>query len=122
MKALLPLLIGLKVKLAAFGALAYVVIALIAKKALLASLISLAISGFIAIRKLLSQQHHAPAHHETIVHPVEYSSHGGGGGGYSSGGWDSYSGGGHGADSHGSYSNNVAHNIAYSGQKPVRRR
>lgn len=136
MKALLPLLIGLKLKLAAFAGLAYIVIALIAKKALLASLVSLAISGFIGIRKLLSQQHHAPVHHEVVqAHPVEYSSHGGGwsgggggasaggyggGGGAGGGGWESY-GGGHG-DAHGSYSNNVAHSIAYSAQKPVRRR
>lgn len=44
---------------------------------------------------------------------------GGGGGGYSSGGWDSYGGGGH--DSHGAYSGNVAHTLAYSGQKPASR-
>lgn len=63
MKVLGPLLIGLKMKLAAFAALAYIVIALIAKKALLASLLSLLISGFIAIKKLLSHQH---AHHEVV--------------------------------------------------------
>lgn len=116
-------------KLAGLAVLAYFVIALIAKKALLASLVSLALSGFVAIRKLLSQQqHHQPAHHEVQVHPVEYSSHGGGGGGWGGsggggygggGGWDSYSS--HG-DSHGSYSNNVAHSVAYGGQKTVRRR
>jgi hypothetical protein len=64
MKALLPFLIGLKMKLSAFMVIAYFVIALIAKKALLASLISLAIAGFIAIKKLLSQQHQP--HHEVI--------------------------------------------------------
>lgn len=63
MKAIGPLLIGLKMKLAAFAALAYIVIALIAKKALLASLLSLLISGFIAIKKLLS--HHS-SHHEVV--------------------------------------------------------
>lgn len=133
LKALLPFLIGLKLKLVGFLGLAYIVIALIAKKAILASLISLAISGFIALKKLLgSKQNHGGGggHYSAVeVHPVEYSSHGGyggfggggggGGGGYiSSSGWDSY--GGHG-DSHGSYSNNVAHSLAYSGQKPVRR-
>ncbi|XP_065212417.1 uncharacterized protein Osi6 [Planococcus citri] len=116
MKVLGPLLIGLKMKLAAFAAIAYVVIALIAKKALLASLLSLLISGFIAIKKLLSQQH---SHHEV----VEHHPHGWSGSGYSSGGWDSYGGGGGGhGDIHGSYSNNVAHTLAYSGQKASRRR
>lgn len=114
LKALGPLLIGLKMKLAAFAALAYIVIALIAKKALLASLLSLLISGFIAIKKLLS--HHHP-HHEV----VEHHPHGFSGAGYSSGGWDSYGGGG-GHDIHGSYSNNVAHTLAYNGQKASRRR
>lgn len=117
MKALGPLLIALKMKLAAFAAIAYVVIALIAKKALLASLLSLLISGFIAIKKLLS--HHS-SHHEV----VEHHPHGWSGSGYSSGGWDSYGGGGGGGghDIHGSYSNNVAHTLAYGGQKASRRR
>lgn len=65
LKQMMPFLIALKVKLSLFAALAYVVIALIAKKALLASLISLAVSGFIGIKKLLANQHHAP-HHEVV--------------------------------------------------------
>lgn len=65
LKQLIPLLIALKVKLSAFAVIAYIVIALIAKKALLASLISLLVSGFIGIRKLLANQHHAP-HHEVV--------------------------------------------------------
>jgi hypothetical protein len=65
MKQLIPLLIALKVKLSAFAVIAYIVIALIAKKALLASLISLLVSGFIGIKKLLASQHHAP-HHEVV--------------------------------------------------------
>ncbi|KAK9501626.1 hypothetical protein O3M35_012319 [Rhynocoris fuscipes] len=122
LKALLPLLIGLKMKLGGFMVLAYFVIALIAKKALIASLIALAISGFIAIKKLLSQQQQHMPHHE--VHEVAHgwagpSYGGGGGGGYSSGGWDSYGGSAH--DSHGAYSSNVAHTLAYSGQKPASR-
>lgn len=64
LKHLLPFLIALKVKLSAFAAIAYVVIALIAKKALLASLISLLVSGFIGIKKLLAS-HHTP-HHEVV--------------------------------------------------------
>lgn len=114
MKALVPLLIGLKLKLSAFAVLAYFIIALIAKKAILASLISLAISGFIAIKKLLSQ-HHVP-HHVEEHHGHGWAPSSGGGGG----GWDSY--GAH-SDAHGSYSNNVAHTLAYGGQKgQVRRR
>ncbi|XP_008482290.1 uncharacterized protein LOC103518989 [Diaphorina citri] len=113
-KALIPFIIGLKMKLGLFAVLAYFVIALIAKKAILASLISLAISGFIAIKKL--SQHHQP-HHEV----VEHHAHAGWSApsSYSSGGWDSYGGGGH--DAHGAYSNQVAHSVAYNGQKPVRR-
>lgn len=65
LKQILPLLIALKVKLSAFAVIAYIVIALIAKKALLASLISLLVSGFIGIKKLLASQHHAP-HHEVV--------------------------------------------------------
>ncbi|XP_014241387.1 uncharacterized protein LOC106662090 isoform X2 [Cimex lectularius] len=117
LRALLPLLLGLKLKLGGFLVLSYFVIALIAKKALLASIVSLAIAGFIAVKKLLSHQ----GGHE--VHEVSHGwsgGYGGGGGvgGYSAGGWESY-GGGH--DAHGSYSNNVAHTIAYSGQKPASR-
>lgn len=121
LKQLLPLLIALKVKLSAFAVIAYIVIALIAKKALLAGLISLLVSGFIFIKKLLSQHHQTP-HHEVIeTHAQPHSSYGSSApSGYSasSSGWDSY-GGGH--DAHGSYSNNVAQTLAYSGQKPAAR-
>lgn len=72
LKQLMPLLIALKVKLSAFAVIAYIVIALIAKKALLAGLISLLISGFIFIKKLLSQHHHAP-HHEVVSRHVDIS-------------------------------------------------
>lgn len=65
MKQIMPYLIALKVKLSAFAVIAYIVIALIAKKALLASIISLLVSGFIFIKKLLSQHHHTP-HHEVV--------------------------------------------------------
>lgn len=65
LKQIMPLLIALKVKLSAFAVIAYIVIALIAKKALLASLISLLVSGFIGIKKLLAAQHHVP-HHEVV--------------------------------------------------------
>ncbi|BES96688.1 Protein of unknown function (DUF1676) [Nesidiocoris tenuis] len=106
LKALLPFILGLKMKLAGFMVLSYFVIALIAKKALLASIVSLAIAGFIALKKLMSKE----PHHE--VHEVGHGWSAGGGGG----GWDSY-GGGH--DAHGAFSNPVAQTLAYSGQKPA---
>ena len=110
-KALLPVLLAAKMKIVALLGLAYVVIALIAKKAILASLVSLAISGFIAIKKLMSQQSHG--HHEVKEVHAEYSGHGGWSGG--GGGWD-------GGDAYAAHSSPVAHSIAYSGQKPISRR
>jgi len=77
LKHLIPLLIALKVKLSAFVVIAYVVIALIAKKALLASVISLLVSGFIGIRKLLAAQHQAP-HHEVVSSRYLFITHNGG--------------------------------------------
>lgn len=68
-KSLIPFIIGLKMKLGLFAVLSYFIIALIAKKAILASLISLAISGFIAIKKLAS--HHHQPHHEVVSKHVE---------------------------------------------------
>ncbi|KAL1449950.1 hypothetical protein WDU94_002417, partial [Cyamophila willieti] len=115
-RQLIPFIIGLKLKLKLFAVLAYFIIALIAKKAILASLISLAISAFIAIKKLSSG--HQPAHHEVVEHHA-HSAGWAAPTSYSSGGWDSYGGGGH--DAHGAYSNQVAHSVAYNGQKPVRR-
>lgn len=53
-KKLLPLLGILKLKLAALAVLSIIGIALIAKKALLTSLIALAVSGSLALRKLFS--------------------------------------------------------------------
>ncbi|XP_067007004.2 uncharacterized protein [Anabrus simplex] len=125
LKTLLPILIGAKVKIAALIALGYLTIALIAKKAILASLISIAISAFIGIKKLLSQQQqHHPHHevHEAIpIHSGWSGGHGVIGGGYSAGGgsFDSSGYGGHGE--YGSHSSPVGHAIAYSAHKPVRR-
>lgn len=110
-RALIPVLLAAKMKIVGFLGLAYVIIALIAKKAILASLVSLAISGFIALRKLLGNQSHG---HEVKEVHAEYAPHGWSGG-YSSGGWD-------GGDAHGSYSSPVAHALAYNGQKPISRR
>nr|CAD7268070.1 unnamed protein product [Timema shepardi] len=132
LKKILPILLLVKLKVLTLLVLGYFGIALIAKKAILVSIISIAISAFIGIRKLLSQNHGwqpHQSHHE--VHEA-YPSHGGGGwadgGGYSvgggsgpgvggggfSGGYDaSYSN--HGE--YGSHSSPVAQSLAYGGQK-----
>lgn len=52
MKSLLPLLIAAKVKLGVLATLSYFIIGLIAKKAIFASLIAIAISGFIGLKSL----------------------------------------------------------------------
>lgn len=106
LKQLLPFLIGFKLKMVGLLILAYFVIALIAKKAILASLVSLAISGFIALKKLLAAKHEP--HHESWGH---------GGWGHSapapvSAGWSHEEYGGY-----GSHSQPVAQQIAYNGQK-----
>ncbi|XP_063229006.1 keratin, type II cytoskeletal 1 [Bacillus rossius redtenbacheri] len=145
LKKILPILLAVKLKMATLLGLSYLAIALIAKKAILASLISIAISAYIGIRKLLSQQqqHHGwQPHYEVETYQAHGGGYGGGGGGgggvaYSSGGFSSYGGGGGGGggggfsggyDSsysghgeYGSHSSPVAHTLAYSGQKPVKR-
>lgn len=143
LKKLLPLLGLLKVKLAALGVLSLFGIAIIAKKALLLSIISIAISGASFIRGIFSKLggggggassggyssggsggHGGHGGHEEII---AYTNGGGastggwssGGGAASSGGWNS------GYDSygeHGSHSSPVAQSIAYSGHHKVARR
>ncbi|XP_017752399.1 PREDICTED: uncharacterized protein LOC108545370 [Eufriesea mexicana] len=84
LKAILPLLIAAKVKIGALATLAYFAIGLIAKKAIFASLISLAVSAFIGLKALWAKSSHD-------VTP--YNSWNGGGGGWSApvanGGWSS---------------------------------
>ncbi|XP_016907055.1 uncharacterized protein Osi6 [Apis cerana] len=58
LKSILPLLIAAKVKIGALATLAYFAIGLIAKKAIFASLISLAISAFFGLRALWSKNSH----------------------------------------------------------------
>ncbi|XP_069679308.1 uncharacterized protein [Periplaneta americana] len=113
LKTLLPILIGVKVKAVAVMVLAYFGIALIAKKALLLSLISLAISAFSMMRKFLSQRSHHPHHevHESYASPHSW-------GGYSMG----YDSSGYGHGEYGSHSSQVAHTMAYGSQKAARRR
>lgn len=141
LKKLLPLLGLLKVKLAALGVLSLFGIAIIAKKALLLSLLSIAISGFSFIQRFISGRSGATtataggssagwsaggsgAHgHEEII---AYTNGGGGNGGWSSGGGNGGGGGWNsGYDSygeHGSHSSPVAQSIAYSGHHKVARR
>nr|CAD7448812.1 unnamed protein product [Timema bartmani] len=143
LKKILPILLLVKLKILTLLVLGYFGIALIAKKAILVSIISIAISAFIGIRKLLSQNHGwqpHQSHHE--VHEA-YPSHGGGGwadgGGYSGGGGSGFSsvgvggGGGGGGFSggydasysnhgeYGSHSSPVAQSLAYGGQKTAGR-
>ncbi|XP_046753581.1 keratin, type II cytoskeletal 2 epidermal [Diprion similis] len=83
LKSILPLLLAAKLKIGALATLAYFGIALLAKKAIIASLISIAISAFIGFKALMSQGHD---HHSSAT---AYNSGGwssGGGGGWSSGG------------------------------------
>ncbi|XP_012287558.1 uncharacterized protein LOC105703632 [Orussus abietinus] len=107
LKSILPLLIAAKVKIGALATLAYFGIALLAKKAIIASLISIAISAFLGLKSLWSKGGHD-------VTPYSGGWSGGGGGGWAapvSGGWSS-SGSAGWDDPHGSYS---AQSQAYSG-------
>ncbi|XP_034179152.1 DUF1676 domain-containing protein Osi6 [Osmia lignaria lignaria] len=105
LKSILPLLIAAKVKIGALATLAYFAIALIAKKAIFASLISLAISAFIGLKSLWSKN----SYHEMT--PYNGWNGAGASGGWSapvaSGGWSS---GASWDDGHG-----YAQNQAYSG-------
>lgn len=119
-KTLMPLLLLLKMKMAALIPFALGAIALIAGKALLIGKIALLLSAIIGLKKLLSHQktvtyeivshpHHAPAHDH---HHESFSSSGADAGGYGGGG-----GGGHGG--WGRSANGDAHDIAYSAYKPA---
>jgi len=115
LKSLLPILIAVKLKAAALLALAFLVISLVAKKAILVSLVSTAISAFVAVQKFLSQRSQHPHHqlHETYVAPYGGGWDGVVGGGYSSGGY--------GHPEFGIHSSPVAHSLAYGTQKAARK-
>ncbi|KOC70945.1 hypothetical protein WH47_04931 [Habropoda laboriosa] len=104
LKSILPLLIAAKVKIGALATLAYFGIGLLAKKAIFASLISLAISAFIGLKALWSKNSH------------DVTPYNGWSGGSSSGGWSApvanggWSSGSSWDDSHG-----YAQSQAYSG-------
>jgi hypothetical protein len=123
LKKLMPLLGLLKLKLAGLAIILLFGIGLIAKKAILVSLISIAISGFLAIKKLLSKKGGGGGEH---IEAVPYHG-GGGGGGWSSGGgggagWNSYEPSHGGFGEYGSHSQPVGQSIAYSGHHKVARR
>ncbi|XP_003705505.1 DUF1676 domain-containing protein Osi6 [Megachile rotundata] len=84
LKSILPLLIAAKVKIGALATLAYFAIGLLAKKAIIASLISLAISAFIGLKALWSKHNY----HEVTPY------NGGWNGAPASGGWSGPVGGG----------------------------
>ncbi|XP_015114463.1 uncharacterized protein LOC107039395 [Diachasma alloeum] len=111
LKSILPLLIAAKLKIGALATLAYFGIALLAKKALIASVISILISAFVGLRSLWSKG----GHDVTGYNAGGWSS--GNTGGWSapasSGGWSSGGGGGGWEDGHGGYAS--AQSQAYSG-------
>lgn len=120
-KKLLPLLGLIKLKVAGLAILLLFGIGLIAKKAILVSLVSIAISGFIALKKLLGSKGKGGGEH---IEAVPYHG-GGGGGGWSSGGgggWGGYGGDSHGFGEYGSHSQPIGQSVAYSGHHKVARR
>lgn len=68
LKNLIPLLIAAKVKLGLLATLAYFAIGIIAKKAIFASLISLAISAFIGLKALWSNKGANVYHHDLTAY------------------------------------------------------
>lgn len=112
LKSILPLLIAAKVKIGALATLAFFGIGLLAKKAILASLVSIAISAFIGLKSLWAQK--------SVGHDVTSYNAGGWNAASSSNGWSGpaanagwSSGGSNGwDDGHSSYS---AQSQAYSG-------
>lgn len=150
LKKLLPLLGVLKIKFAILGVFALFAIGIIAKKALILSIISIALAGASAIRGIFSKLGglgglgggsssgggggghgggYSGGHgggHEEIIAYTNGGSGGGGGGGWSSGGGGSsggWSSGGYDSyGEHGSHSSPVAQSIAYSGHHKVARR
>jgi len=116
-KGLLPLLIAAKVKLGVLATLAYFAIGLIAKKAILASLISLAISAFVGLRSLWNGGKNV-YHHDLTAYNNGWSS--GSVGGWSAGGWSAPVSGGHGGWSNSGSAgwedpHAYSHSQAYSG-------
>lgn len=127
LKSLIPVLIAAKLKFLAFLKIAYIVTALMAKKALIISTLALAITLFITIRKLLSKNHHhhphhyevhGEAYHSPIHHPI--SSSGGWNSNSNNNGWNNGYNGYDSYDLHSMHSQpSTSHHLAYSSQKPT---
>lgn len=96
LKQLMPILGIVKLKVVALGILALLAIGLVAKKALLVSFVSIAISAFVFIKKLLAKKL-GGGHEEAVPYHAVASS-----------GWNSYE---PHYDAHGS----VGHSLAYGG-------
>lgn len=111
LKQMMPILGIIKLKVVALGILALLGIGLVAKKALVVSLISIAISIFIFIKKLLAKKLSLVGglggHEESVPYH-------GGGGWQSGGGWNSYDPHYGGGDSIG-HGSSIAHSLAYGG-------
>ncbi|XP_014475622.1 PREDICTED: uncharacterized protein LOC106744952 [Dinoponera quadriceps] len=113
---ILPLLIAAKVKMGILATLTYFIAGILAKKAIFASLLSLAISAFVGMKSLWGGKggHDVTAYSNGWTLPIGGGWSGGGGGGWSapvvSGGWSGGGGGGGWDDSHA-----YAHGQAYSG-------
>lgn len=104
-KKLMPILGIVKLKVIALAILALLGIGLVAKKALLVSLVSIAISAFVFIKKILAKKLGGGGHEEAVPYNA-------GSGWQSNSGWNSYDPHYGGGDSgHGS----VAHSLAYGG-------
>lgn len=128
LKKILPLLGLVKLKVAGLAILLLFGIGFLAKKAIFISLISIAISLFLAIKKLLSGGGKGKGG-GGVEHVEAVPYHGGGGwssGGGGSGGWSS--GGYGGGDAHGGgydygqHSQPIGQTLAYSGHHKVARR
>ncbi|CAL1685951.1 unnamed protein product [Lasius platythorax] len=118
LKAIIPLIIAAKVKLGILATLAYLAIYIIAKKAIFASLISLAISAFIGLKALWAKK--GGYHHDVTAYNSGWS------GPISSGGWNGPISGGYSAPISSGWSSSggssgwedphaYAHSQAYSG-------
>lgn len=82
LRTLMPLLIALKMKVIALVTLLYLGIAAIAKKALVAGVISLVVSAYLGLKNLMANKHNHQYEvgYETVVSPSYH--------GYSMGGYE----------------------------------
>lgn len=115
MKGILPLLIAAKVKMGILATLTYFVTGLLAKKAILVSLISLAISAFLGMKSLWGGKggYEVTSYSNGWNAPISGGWSGGGGGG--GGGWSAPVVSGGWSNSGWDDSHTYAHGQAYSG-------